>query len=42
MYIQYNRDPPHFSVKFRTTGTIISLGDGQGMAGIIGQPDLQT
>jgi hypothetical protein len=28
MYIQYDRDPPHFSVKFGTTGTIISLGDG--------------
>lgn len=42
MYIQYGRDLPHFSVKFRTSRTIISAGDGRGMAGTIGQPDLQT
>jgi len=42
MYILYDRDPPHFFVKFGTSGTIISVGDGQGMAGTNGQPDLQT
>jgi hypothetical protein len=42
MYIQYDRDPPQFSVKFRTSGTIIFLGVGRGMAGTIGQPYLRT
>jgi hypothetical protein len=42
MYNQYDKDPPHFSVKFGTSRTVISLGDGRGMAGTTGQPDLQT
>jgi len=36
MCIQYDRDLPHFSVKFGTSGTIIPMGDGRGMAGTIG------